>query len=251
MTSRALNLVQKCLTGVGLTKRDINEVILVGGMTRMPKIRDELRNFFDKNLKTGMNPDEAVALGAAIQASALQYKFKELQRYVVSEVTPLSLGICGSCALMGTVIKKNTALPAKGSIILGTSVNDQNKCKFKIFEGERKNCAFNNLLGEFTINNLPKGKAGDVKFEANFLLNHDGILEVEAHETMTNQTSKLIVTLENYRFCQDKISNIIDDAETNCLDDLLFEIDRAAPFVVSVDSVAVQSFHFARSLGVF
>ncbi|XP_030756927.1 heat shock 70 kDa protein-like isoform X2 [Sitophilus oryzae] len=207
LTARALNLVQKCLAGVGLSKGDINEVILVGGMTRMPKIREDLRIFFgDKDPKTDANPDEAVALGAAIQASVLKHNFKELEKYIVAEVTPLSLGIKVSWGLMCVAIEKNTPLPAKGCLRICTLGNDQKSIQSVIFEGERKNCAFNTLLGEITIDNLPKGKA-----------------EVEKRETSTNQKKKLTVTLENYRLCQKKISDIIEDAEKNRDDDILFE----------------------------
>lgn len=224
ITRRALDLVQKCLADVGLSNHNIGNVLLIGGMTRMPRIREELRAFFDsRKIKTDLNPDEAVALGAAIQASFIKNKCVELERYNVAEVTPLSVGVKLSRGLMKIAIMKNTPLPAKGCLKLATAVNNQKNIAFKIFEGERKNCAFNNLLGEFTINNLPKGKAGDVEFQTNFFLNQDGILEVEAHETSTNHKKKLTVTLETYRLCQNRISNIIEDAEKNRDDDILFE----------------------------
>ncbi|XP_060528408.1 uncharacterized protein LOC132703273 [Cylas formicarius] len=220
---RAVGLVELCLTNTGVLKKDINEVVLVGGSTRIPKIRDMLKLYFnEQELKTDLNPDEAVALGSAVQAAILKEKLQELEKYRITEVTPLSIGESLE-GLMSVAIKKNTPLPASGTIDSVSTRNDQNTVLTDIFKGERKNCQFNNLLGSFVVNNLPPGKAGDVKFETTFHLDEDGILEVTSQETMTGNSNKLVVTLSELRLCESQKKQTLRDAEVHKENDEQFE----------------------------
>ncbi|CAG9764026.1 unnamed protein product [Ceutorhynchus assimilis] len=223
--ARAGILVNKCLKEAGMTKANITDVVLVGGTTRMPKVRQILTSYFsDREIRIDLNPDEAVALGASVQAAFLKEKCKELEKFKVTEITPLSLGLGLDRNLMEVAISKNTPLPTKSKdLITRTIANDQEAVLFKIYEGERKNCEYNNLLGTFTIYDLPPGKAGDVELTTTFTLNEDGILEIDAHENSTGKKNKLVVTIGEYRLCDYKIRHTVEDAEKNKADDEVFE----------------------------
>ncbi|CAG9764027.1 unnamed protein product [Ceutorhynchus assimilis] len=223
--ARAGILVNKCLKEAGMTKANITDVVLVGGTTRMPKVRQILTSYFsDREIRIDLNPDEAVALGASVQAAFLKEKCKELEKFKVTEITPLSLGMGLNRNLMNVAISKNTPLPTKSKdLITSTMVNNQKTATIQIYEGERKNCEYNNLLGTFTIHDLPLGKSGDVKITTTFTLNEDGILEVDAHENSTGKKNKLVVTIGEYRLCDYKIRHTVEDAEKNKADDEVFE----------------------------
>ncbi|ENN73770.1 hypothetical protein YQE_09628, partial [Dendroctonus ponderosae] len=222
---RALGIMTKCLKGAGLTKENITDVLLVGGSTRIPKIREKLTSLFGVNkIRTNLNPDQAVALGAGIQAAIFKKEFKKLEKYEITEITPLSLGLRLEDDLMAILIDKNSSIPKRSNPnICYTVENNQKVASFNIYEGERKNIKYNNLLGSFTIDNLPSGKAGDIKFEVVFHLDEDGILEVSARETSTGKHNKLIVTLGEFRLCDHEIRQCIENAEQNKKDDELFD----------------------------
>lgn len=222
---RALNLVETCLKEVGMSQRDIGEVVLVGGTTRIPKVRNILESYFSGTvIRTDLNPDEAVALGASMQAALIKEKCQELEVYKITEITPLSLGLGLSKDLMVAVINKNTALPFKSEPVnIVTVDNDQDSITFKVFEGERKNCKFNNSLGSFEISGLLHGRAGEVDLDVVFCLNEDGILEVTATEKCSGKNNNLVVTIGEFRLCDYKVRHVIGDAEKNKKDDDIFE----------------------------
>ncbi|KAH1028463.1 hypothetical protein HUJ05_001817 [Dendroctonus ponderosae] len=222
---RSAEIIRKCLADAELTTGSITDVILVGGSTRIPRIREKLTSMFGSNkIRTNLNPDEAVALGASIQAGVFGNRYKELEKYQVKEATPLSLGLEVSGNLMKILIEKNSSLPKKSNPNrYRTMTNNQTSAVFPIYEGERKNCKYNNLLGEFTIDDLPLGQAGEISFEVVFHLDENGILEVSAQETSTCKHNKLTVTLGEFQLGVRKIERTIAHAKQHKKDDEMFE----------------------------
>lgn len=221
---RIMDVVELCLNDSGMAKSDINEVILVGGSTRIPKIQEILSVYFgSEKIKTDLNPDEAVAAGASIHAALLLGDCRDLERYSVTEVTPMSLGIDETGELMNTFISKNSRLPAEASRTLVTSFNNQVTISFSIYEGERKNIIYNNKLGEFSITDLPKRRAGEVEFSVHFNLDEDGILNVKATERSTGKENKLVVTMGQFRLSERKIKTSLEDAKKHKIADNVFE----------------------------
>lgn len=218
-------LVKKCLAESKLEKDDISSVILVGGSTRILKIREILSDMFGKKkLRTDVNPDQAVALGAGIQAEALKINFSDLEKYKITEVTPLSLGICLYGGLMDVLIKKNSPLPIVSEpVSYFTHENNQTTALFSLFEGERKICEYNNFLGTITVVDIPPGRAGKVGFELTFALNEDGILTATAKETTTLKQETLIVSIGNFSLCDYQVKQAIDNSDKCRQEDEMFE----------------------------
>ncbi|XP_066154453.1 heat shock 70 kDa protein cognate 4-like [Euwallacea fornicatus] len=222
---QAQKLIEKCLEGAGLTKDDITDVLLVGGSSRIPKVQEMIRTFFDTSrIRTDVKLDEAVTLGAALQAALLKSKHEELEKYQISEVTPLDLGVAQDMDLMLPLIKKNSPIPITSEpYLFTTNGNNQHSAVIEIYEGQRKNCKFNNLLGTFELHNLPLATAGSVVCDIRFKMNEDGILEVEAREISGETTSRLVLTLGEFRLCDRKIRDAEEQAEAYKKDDELFE----------------------------
>ncbi|KAG5863183.1 hypothetical protein JTB14_019178 [Gonioctena quinquepunctata] len=221
---RAIDIVEYGLSDADWKKSDVNEVVLVGGSTRIPRIRTLLQNLFGKSkLKTDLNPDEAVAIGACLQAAMLKTEFANAEQYKITEVTPLSLGVETSDHLMSTIIKRNTSLPAESSKTFLTADNDQQAVSFNLIEGERKNTTFNNKLGKLSLTGLPCKRAGDVEMSVTFHLDEDGILTVTATETSTGNTNQLRVTLGEFRLSERKIKLSVQQAAINKYEDDTFE----------------------------
>ncbi|XP_076269449.1 chaperone protein DnaK-like [Rhynchophorus ferrugineus] len=224
LIERSMYTLKKCLNGHNVTRADINTVVLIGGVTRTPLVRETLKEYFGaEKLRTDINPDEAVALGVACQAALLKRTGVKLKDTIITEVTPLSLGVETNKGYMLKIIQRCSKLPALASKIISTSRNNQDTVPFKIYEGERKQTKFNNFLGVLVCKNVPKGRAGAISIEARFHLNRDGILEVEACVLSTQQKTKLNITLQEHRMCQNEISSNIQDARDNILDDNKFE----------------------------
>ncbi|KAG5863212.1 hypothetical protein JTB14_028211 [Gonioctena quinquepunctata] len=219
---RAINIVEYGIADTGWKISQVYEVILVGGSTRIPKIRNLLERVFGKEkLKTDLNPDEAVALGACIQAAMLKDEFADAEKFKITEVTPLSLGL--GHTLMTTVIERNTSLPTKSSVRRQTRHNNQESVVFQIYEGERKNTIYNNKLGELRLTGLPHDRAGDVEFSVTFNLDEDGILTVTAIELSTGNRNKLVVTLGEFRLSERKVKLSVEDAAKHKYEDDVFE----------------------------
>ncbi|KAG5861388.1 hypothetical protein JTB14_013905 [Gonioctena quinquepunctata] len=164
---KAIDIVEYGLSDAGWKKSDVQEVVLVGGSTRMLKIRSLLQNLFGKSkLKTDLNPDEAVAIGACLQAAMLKNEFANAEQYKITEVTPLSLGVEISDHLMSTIIMRNTSLPAKSSKTFMTAENNQQTVLFNVVEGERKNTTFNNELAKLSLAGLPLNEQAMLKFQS-------------------------------------------------------------------------------------
>ncbi|XP_018574288.1 heat shock 70 kDa protein [Anoplophora glabripennis] len=218
------NIVDLCLIDSGVSKSLINEVVLVGGSTRIPRIKELLKSYFGpEKVRTDLNPDEAVAAGASIYAAYLMRDHQDLEKYKVTEVTPMSLGINSAGGRMGFFIPRNSPLPAEGHRECITTVNDQTTIKFSIYEGERKIALYNNKLGDFEVTDLPKKRAGDITCSIDFHLDEDGILNVTATEKSTGKTKKLVVTMGEFRLSDKKIKSSLADAKEHKIEDDVFE----------------------------
>jgi len=212
-----LEPVQLVLDDAKMSKDDINEVILVGGSSRIPKVRELIKKFFGgKELNESINPDEAVALGAAVQAYILndgKTEGTELDGIILLDVAPLSLGLETAGGVMTQVIERNTTIPCSRSQIFSTSEDNQHSVEIRIFEGEREFAVDNNLLGKFTLGDIPDAPRGIPQIQVNFNVDASGILNIYAEEKSSGSKSKITITNDNdNRLTTDQIEKMILDS---------------------------------------
>lgn len=179
LINKTIDPVKRCIRDADLKIKDIDEVILVGGMTRMPKIRKTVESLFNKKPSTAVNPDEAVALGAAIQGAVLSGQIKNV---VLLDVTPLSLGIETYGGIFSPLIPRNSAVPVKKEQIFSTAVDGQNGVEIRVFQGERTLVKDNKLIGNFKLSNIPIGPKGTPQIAVSFEIDADGIINVAASD---------------------------------------------------------------------
>ncbi|XP_076266742.1 heat shock-related 70 kDa protein 2-like [Rhynchophorus ferrugineus] len=224
LVKKSMNIVKKCLRECNVAPEDITNVILLGGVTRTPMIRNKLREYFGVNkLRTDVNLDEGVALGAAYQAFLLTNQSKELEKTIVTEVAPTSLGLNVTKGFVKNIIKKGSILPTENNTKFATLYNHHNRMRFKIYEGERNMEKYNNYIGEFSCNNLPRGKAYEVKVEVSLILDHDGILQLKGNILSGSEKTILDVILQDCRLYQSEIDCKIEDTKKIRRDNDLFE----------------------------
>ncbi|MBD0305331.1 MAG: molecular chaperone DnaK [Nitrospiraceae bacterium] len=215
LVQRTIEPCKKALSDAGVTARDINEVVLVGGMTRMPKVIQTVREFFGKEPHKGVNPDEVVAIGAGIQGGVLKGDVKDV---LLLDVTPLTLGIETLGGIFTHLIERNTTIPTKKSQVFSTAADNQSAVTIRVFQGEREMANDNKLLGQFDLVGIPPAPRGMPQIEVTFDIDANGIVHVSAKDLGTQKEQSIKITASS-GLSKDEIDRMVKEAQSHTEDD--------------------------------
>jgi molecular chaperone DnaK len=215
LVQKTIDPCRKALKDAGLTAGEIGEVVLVGGMTRMPKVQEVVKQLFGKEPHKGVNPDEVVAIGAAIQAGVLQGDVKDV---LLLDVTPLSLGIETLGGVFTRIIDRNTTIPTKKSQVFSTAEDNQNAVTIRVFQGEREMAADNKVLGQFDLMGIPPSPRGMPQIEVTFDIDANGIVNVSAKDKATGKEQQIRIQASG-GLSEADIQKMVKDAEANAAED--------------------------------
>jgi molecular chaperone DnaK len=208
---------KQALSDAGLSASDIDEVILVGGMIRMPKVQEVVKNLFGKEPHKGVNPDEVVAVGAAIQGGVLTGE-EGVKDILLLDVTPLSLGIETLGGIMTVLIERNTTIPTKKTEIFTTAEDSQTSVDVHVLQGERSMAVYNKTIGRFRLDGIPPAPRGMPQIEVTFDIDANGILNVSAKDLATNKEQKITITASS-GLSEKEIEQMVKDAESHAAED--------------------------------
>ena len=218
LVDRTIGPCRTAIKDAGLSVSDIDDVILVGGQTRMPLVQEKVKAFFNKEARRDVNPDEAVAIGAAIQAAVLSGDVKDV---LLLDVTPLSLGIETLGKVMSVLIDKNTTIPTKKTQVFSTADDNQTAVTIHVLQGERKQAAQNKSLGQFDLRDIPPAPRGMPQIEVSFDLDANGILNVSAKDKATGKEQSIVIKASS-GLSDEEIEQMVRDAEAHAADDEKF-----------------------------